>query len=125
MELRDRCAFLFRMDQMDDLNNESYKPHLKTPMTDVKSLGVSGTKLVKINSNLVWLHFVRMYKASVSPLSFELTVLEVMFSTQLYPMAAKERDTYTFSEYTRGGSIFTSAASPHMLTFASFFTYTS
>ena len=58
-------------------------------MTEVKSLGVSGTKLVNTNSNLVPLHFVSKYKASVVPLSFELTVFEVMFRTQLYPIAAE------------------------------------
>ncbi len=57
-------------------------------MTDVKSRGFPGTKLVKMNSNLVWLHLVKMYKASVRPRSFELTVLEVIFKTQLYPIAA-------------------------------------
>ena len=63
--------------------------YLYTPMTEVNSLGVSGTKLVKMNSNLVRLHFVKMYKASVTPLSLELTVFEVMFRTQLYPIAEK------------------------------------
>lgn len=56
-------------------------------MTDVNSLGVSGIKLVKMNSKRVLLHFVKMYRASVTPRSFELTVLDVMFRTVLYPMA--------------------------------------
>ncbi len=57
-------------------------------MTEVNSLGLPGTRFVKMNSNLVLLHFVSMYRASVTPLSLELTVLDVMFRTQLYPMAA-------------------------------------
>ncbi len=59
-------------------------------MTEVKSLGFPGTRLVKMNSNLVLLHLVRMYNASVTPRSLEFTVLDVMFSTQLYPMAGKK-----------------------------------
>ena len=56
-------------------------------MTEVKSRGFPGTKLVKMNSNLVWLHLVKIYSASVNPRSLELTVLEVMLRTQLYPIA--------------------------------------
>ena len=57
-------------------------------MTEVKSRGLPGRRLVKMNSNLVWLHLVRRYRASVTPLSLELTVLVVMFKIQLYPTAA-------------------------------------
>ena len=63
--------------------------YLETPITDVKSLGLPGNKFVKMNSNLVWLHFVKRYKASVTPRSLELTVLVVMFRIQLYPTAEK------------------------------------
>ena len=52
-------------------------------MTEVKSLGLPGSKLVKMNSNLVWLHLVNRYSASVIPRSLELTVLVVMFRMQL------------------------------------------
>ena len=62
---------------------------MNTPITDVNSLGVSGTRFVKINSNRVWLHFVSMYNASVTPLNFEFTVFDVTFRTQLYPIATK------------------------------------
>ena len=58
-------------------------------MTDVKSLGVSGTRFVKMNSKRVWLHFVNMYNASVTPLNLELTVFDVTLRTQLYPIAGK------------------------------------
>ena len=34
--------------------------YLYTPMTEVKSLGFPGTRLVKMNSNLVWLHLVKI-----------------------------------------------------------------
>ena len=61
-------------------------------MTEVKSLGLPGRRLVKMNSNLVWLHLVRRYRASVTPLSFELTVLVVMFKMQLYPTATRQHD---------------------------------
>lgn len=44
--------------------------NLYTPMTEVKSLGVPGTRLVKMNSKRVLLAFVSMYRASVSPRSF-------------------------------------------------------
>ena len=57
-------------------------------MTEVKSRGLPGRRLVKMNSNLVWLHLVRRYRASVTPLSLELTVLVVMFKIQLYPTAS-------------------------------------
>ena len=53
---------------------------------------MSGIKLVKMNSNRVRLHLVKMYNASVTPRSLELTVLEVMFKTLLYPIAVKEND---------------------------------
>ena len=52
-------------------------------MTEVKSRGFPGTRLVKMNSNLVWLHLVKIYSASVTPRSLELTVLDVMLRTQL------------------------------------------
>ena len=61
-------------------------------MTEVNIRGVSGIKLVKMNSKRVRLHFVKMYNASVTPRSLELTVLEVMFKTLLYPIAVKEND---------------------------------
>ena len=52
-------------------------------MTEVNSRGLPGRRLVKMNSNLVWLHLVRRYRASVTPLSLELTVLVVMLRIQL------------------------------------------
>uniref|UniRef100_A0A0E9XEH0 Uncharacterized protein n=1 Tax=Anguilla anguilla TaxID=7936 RepID=A0A0E9XEH0_ANGAN len=54
-------------------------------MTDVNNLGLPGTTLVKMNSNLVLRHLVRMYNASVCPLSFEFAVLVVMLMMELYP----------------------------------------
>ena len=50
---------------------------------------MSGIKLVKMNSNRVRLHLVKMYKASVTPRSLELTVFDVIFKTLLYPIAGK------------------------------------
>lgn len=60
-----------------------------TPITEVNIRGVSGIKLVKMNSNRVRLHLVKMYKASVTPRSLELTVFDVIFKTLLYPIAGK------------------------------------
>ena len=37
-----------------------YMTHLNTPITDVKRRGFPGTRLVKMNSNLVLLHLVKM-----------------------------------------------------------------
>ena len=38
--------------------HRSRQTDLYTPMTEVKSLGLPGRRLVKMNSNLVWLHLV-------------------------------------------------------------------
>ena len=59
---------------------------LWTEMTVVKSLGDPGMRFVKINSNRVLLHFVRTYKASVWPRSFDWAVFVEMLMTQLKPI---------------------------------------
>ena len=61
-------------------------------MTEVNNLRFSGTRFVNMNSKRVWLHLVKMYSASVTPRNFELTVFDVTFKTQLYPMAKKVKD---------------------------------
>lgn len=53
----------------------------------MKSLGVSGTRLVKINSNLVLLQRVNIYKASVEPRNLDSAERVEMFITELKPTA--------------------------------------
>ena len=53
----------------------------------MKSLGVSGTRLVKINSNLVLLQRVKMYRASVEPRNLDSAERVEMFITELKPTA--------------------------------------
>ena len=65
--------------------------YLCTANTEVKSLGVSGTRFVKMNSNLVLLHLVRMYRASVSPRNLDSAERVEMLITQLNPTAEKVR----------------------------------
>lgn len=80
--------------------------YLWTPITDVKCLMLPGTKLVKINSNLVPFEVVKIWSACVVPLNFykfpinwdlqwieftiltELTTFVLIVTTQLNPIAA-------------------------------------